>query len=117
MQANLVFFPDFTDPVGERMLRATNHIAPQRLEFAQPRAELDAALSRSITERVAPIVRVASEAAASDPELAAILDDKASGATVQMTFDSANAVTGWTGPGTAATAVLARPRSAAVSVH
>ena len=38
---------------------------------ARRRAELDAALSRSITERVAPIVRVAEEAAASDPELAA----------------------------------------------
>jgi AcrR family transcriptional regulator len=38
------------------------------------RAELDAALSRSITERVAPIVRVAGEAAASDPELAAMLE-------------------------------------------
>lgn len=38
------------------------------------RAELDAALSRSITERVAPIVRVAAEAAASDPELAAMME-------------------------------------------
>jgi TetR/AcrR family transcriptional regulator of autoinduction and epiphytic fitness len=38
------------------------------------RAELDAALARSITERVAPIVRVASEAAASDPELAALME-------------------------------------------
>ena len=41
---------------------------------ARRRAELDAALSRSITERVAPIVRVAEEAAASDPELAAMMD-------------------------------------------
>lgn len=41
---------------------------------ASRRAELDAALSRSITERVAPIVRVAAEAAASDPELAAMMD-------------------------------------------
>src|SRR5688500_3745211 len=41
---------------------------------ARRRAELDAAMSRSITERVAPIVRVASEAAASDPELAAMMD-------------------------------------------
>jgi AcrR family transcriptional regulator len=41
---------------------------------AQKRAELDAAMSRSIAERVAPIVRVASEAAASDPELAAMMD-------------------------------------------
>lgn len=38
------------------------------------RAELDASMSRAITERVAPIVRVASEAAASDPELAAMMD-------------------------------------------
>ena len=41
---------------------------------ARRRAELDAAISREITERVAPIVRVASEAAASDPELAAMMD-------------------------------------------
>jgi AcrR family transcriptional regulator len=41
---------------------------------ARRRAELDAALSRAIIERVAPIVRVAREAAASDPELAAVLD-------------------------------------------
>ena len=41
---------------------------------ARRRAELDAALSRSITERVAPIVRVANEAAASDPELAAMME-------------------------------------------
>jgi AcrR family transcriptional regulator len=38
------------------------------------RAELDAALSRSITERVAPIVRVIGEAAASDPELAGVME-------------------------------------------
>ena len=38
------------------------------------RAELDAALSRSITERVAPIVRVIGEAAASDPELATVME-------------------------------------------
>ena len=37
------------------------------------RAELDAAMSRSIAERVAPIIRVASEAAASDPELAEMM--------------------------------------------
>ena len=41
---------------------------------ARRRAELDAALSRSITERVAPLVRVATEAAASDPELAALME-------------------------------------------
>lgn len=38
------------------------------------RAELDAALSRSIAERVAPIVRVVGEVAASDPELAALME-------------------------------------------
>jgi TetR/AcrR family transcriptional regulator, regulator of autoinduction and epiphytic fitness len=38
------------------------------------RAELDAAISRSIIERIAPIVRVAAEAAASDPELAAMME-------------------------------------------
>lgn len=41
---------------------------------AQRRAEMDAAMSREIAERVAPIVRVASEAAASDPELAEMMD-------------------------------------------
>ena len=41
---------------------------------ARRRAELDAALSLSITERVAPLVRVAGEAAASDPELAAMME-------------------------------------------
>jgi len=41
---------------------------------AQRRAQLDAALSRAITERVAPIVRVAEEAAASDPELATMME-------------------------------------------
>jgi TetR/AcrR family transcriptional regulator, regulator of autoinduction and epiphytic fitness len=41
---------------------------------ARRRAELDAALSRAITQRVAPIARVAAEAAASDPELAAIME-------------------------------------------
>jgi AcrR family transcriptional regulator len=41
---------------------------------AHRRAELDAALSLSITERVAPILRVAAEAAASDPELAAMME-------------------------------------------
>jgi len=35
---------------------------------------MDAVLSRSFTERVAPLLRVAREAAASDPELARVLD-------------------------------------------
>lgn len=38
------------------------------------RAEMDAAVGRSIIERVAPVVRVAEEAAASDPELAAMME-------------------------------------------
>jgi AcrR family transcriptional regulator len=58
-------------PVTER--------AEARAIAAEPdpgrRAELDAALSRSITERVAPIVRVVTEAASSDPELAAVMAD------------------------------------------
>ena len=41
---------------------------------ARQRARRDAAFSRAITERVAPIVRVAEEAAASDPELAAMME-------------------------------------------
>lgn len=40
---------------------------------ARRRVELDASLSRMIIERVAPLVRVAEEAAASDPELAAMM--------------------------------------------
>jgi AcrR family transcriptional regulator len=40
----------------------------------QRRARLDASFSRSIVERVGPIVRIASEAAASDPELAAMME-------------------------------------------
>lgn len=39
------------------------------------RARLDAAMSRAIIERVGPIVRVANEAAASDPELAAMMEE------------------------------------------
>jgi len=41
---------------------------------ARRRVARDAALSRSITERVGPIVRVAGEAAASDPEVAAMME-------------------------------------------
>ena len=40
---------------------------------ARRRVQLDAALSRSIIERVAPLARVAEEAAASDPELATMM--------------------------------------------
>lgn len=61
---------DEPTPITER--------AEARAVAAEPdahrRAAMDAALSRSITERVAPIVRVASEAAASDPELAALME-------------------------------------------
>jgi AcrR family transcriptional regulator len=38
------------------------------------RAALDAAVTRAISERVAPIVRVAAEAAASDPQFAAVYE-------------------------------------------
>lgn len=41
---------------------------------ASRRAQLDAALSRRIVQRVGPIVRVAEEAAASDPDLAATME-------------------------------------------
>jgi len=57
-------------PVTERAEAQAVAVEPD----ARRRAELDAALSRSITERVAPIVRIASEAAASDPELAAMME-------------------------------------------
>ena len=60
---------------------------------ARRRAELDAALSRSITERVAPILRVAVEAAASDPELAAIMD-AVKAARRQEMIDSARILAG-----------------------
>jgi len=54
----------------------TERAAVQRVG-AEPdprrRAELDAALARVIIQRVAPIARVAEEAAASDPELAAMM--------------------------------------------
>lgn len=63
---------DGTDPVpmAER--------AESRAVTAEPddrrRAEMDAAVGRAIIERVAPVVRVAQEAAASDPELAAMME-------------------------------------------
>lgn len=57
-------------PITERTEAQAVAAEPDR----RRRAELDAALSRSITERVAPIVRVADEAAASDPELAAVME-------------------------------------------
>lgn len=61
---------DDPTPVTER--------AEARAVAAEPdphrRAQLDAALSRTIVQRVAPIARVAEEAAASDPALAATMD-------------------------------------------
>jgi AcrR family transcriptional regulator len=57
-------------PITERTAAQSLAAEPD----ARRRAELDAAMSRSITERIAPIVRVAAEAAASDPELAAMMD-------------------------------------------
>jgi AcrR family transcriptional regulator len=52
--------------------------AESRAVAAEPdvrlRAQLDAALSRTIVQRVAPIVRVAEEAAVSDPELATTME-------------------------------------------
>ena len=61
---------DDPTPVTER--------AESRAVAAEPdlqrRAQLDAALSRTIVQRVAPIVRVAEEAAASDPALAATME-------------------------------------------
>jgi TetR/AcrR family transcriptional regulator of autoinduction and epiphytic fitness len=57
-------------PITERTAAQSVAAEPD----ARRRAELDAAMSRSITERIAPIVRVAAEAAASDPELAAMME-------------------------------------------
>ncbi len=57
-------------PMAERTAEQSIAAEPD----ARRRAELDAALARSITERIAPIVRVAAEAAASDPELATMME-------------------------------------------
>ena len=57
-------------PITERTAAQSVAAEPD----ARRRAELDAALGRSIIERIAPIVRVAAEAAASDPELAAMME-------------------------------------------
>lgn len=61
------------------------------------RAELDAAMARSIIERVAPIVRVAEEAAASDPELAAMMRTVKAARRREM-VDSVTILTGPDGP-------------------
>jgi TetR/AcrR family transcriptional regulator of autoinduction and epiphytic fitness len=68
-------------PMAERP--ATKSIAAE--PDARRRAELDAALARSITVRIAPIVRVAAEAAASDPELAAMMEDVKTARRQEMT--------------------------------
>ena len=57
-------------PITERAEAQAVAAEPDR----RRRAKLDAALSRAITERVAPIVRVVAEAAASDPELAGVME-------------------------------------------
>lgn len=61
------------------------------------RAQLDAALSRAIIERVAPIARVAREAAASDPDLAQLLDE-AKAARRAETLSSVKLLAGPDGP-------------------
>jgi AcrR family transcriptional regulator len=66
---NAITGDDEVPPITERAEARAIAAEPD----ARRRVELDAALSRSITERVAPIVRVAAEAAASDPELAAMM--------------------------------------------
>lgn len=60
---------DEPEPVTERVTARSLAAEPD----PRRRAELDAALARLIAQRVAPIVRVAEEAAASDPELAAMM--------------------------------------------
>ena len=82
---------DGTDPVpmAER--------AESRAVAAEPddrrRAEMDAAVGRAIIERVAPVVRVAEEAAASDPELAAMMEQvKAIRAASQAAYDASSAL-------------------------
>ncbi len=62
---------DEPEPITERAEAQAVAAEPD----SRRRAELDAAMSRSITERVAPIVRVVGEAAASDPELAAVMEE------------------------------------------
>ena len=63
---------DDNDPLPMAERPAEQSIAAE--PDARRRVELDAALARSIIERIAPIVRVAAEAAASDPELATMME-------------------------------------------
>jgi AcrR family transcriptional regulator len=61
------------------------------------RAALDAALARAIIERVAPVVRVAEEASASDPELAAVMEEVKAARRQEMT-ESVRILAGPDGP-------------------
>lgn len=65
---------------------------------ARRRVELDAAMSRTIIERVAPIMRVAAEAAASDPELGAMMAEVKAARQEEMVA-SAKLLAGPDGPG------------------
>ena len=68
-------------PMGERPAEQSIAAEPD----ARRRVELDAALARSIIERIAPIVRVAAEAAASDPDLATMMEAVKSARREEMT--------------------------------
>jgi len=57
-RAKLVYFQEFTNPVAERMLGGAEHIALQRLEFAQPRAALDAAMAAAHGYHALPRVEI-----------------------------------------------------------
>jgi D-3-phosphoglycerate dehydrogenase len=58
VQAKLVYFEDFTDPVAVRMLDAAEHVALQRLTFDQPRAALDAAFATAHGYHALPRVEI-----------------------------------------------------------
>jgi AcrR family transcriptional regulator len=72
-------------PITERAAAQSIAVEPER----RRRAELGAALSRSITERVAPLVRVATEAAASDSELATMMEAVKAARRREMTTSAA----------------------------
>ncbi len=72
-------------PLTERATAQSIAVEPER----RRRAELGAALSRSITERVAPLVRVATEAAASDSELATMMEAVKAARRREMTTSAA----------------------------
>ncbi len=72
-------------PITERATAQSIAVEPER----RRRAELGAALSRSITERVAPLVRVATEAAASDSELATMMEAVKAARRREMTTSAA----------------------------